>query len=72
MNKENIKYRLLNKGVINLREFGYPSVNCDNILTDYVYASFFKSMLEENLVKSSGEIKEAIEELLTEIKVEEN
>jgi hypothetical protein len=47
MTKETIKFRLINKDVVNLREFGYSEVNCDNILTDYIYSGFFKQMLEE-------------------------
>ena len=41
--------KLIANGVRNLKEFGYPAVTKENILTDYVFAAFFKSMLQENL-----------------------
>ena len=41
MTKEEIKKKLLKAGVKNLKEFGYPSVNEENILTDIVYGGFF-------------------------------
>ena len=59
-----IRRRLLIAGVRNLQEYGYPSVTVDNILTDYVFAAFFKSMLEDN--KGQGADKE-INALLAEI-----
>lgn len=43
-----IQQKLIQNGVRNLREFGYPECNETNILTDYVYAQFFKGMLEDN------------------------
>jgi len=33
--------------VRSLREFGYPSVNAENVLTDYVYRKFALSQLKE-------------------------
>lgn len=41
--------KIIAKGVRNLQEFGYPDVTPENILTDEIYSTFFKSMLEENL-----------------------
>lgn len=38
---------LLNAGVKNLNEFGYPGCNADNITSDMLYKSFFEKMLEE-------------------------
>lgn len=43
-----IRNHLIENGVKNLRQFGYSSVNEENILTDYMYAMFFKNMLKEN------------------------
>ena len=43
-----IEKKLIEAGVKNLREFGYPDCNVENILTDQIYGAFFKSMLEEN------------------------
>jgi hypothetical protein len=39
--------KLIEAGVHNLKEFGYPAVTSKNILTDEVYSQFFKRMLEE-------------------------
>jgi hypothetical protein len=62
-----MKQKLLEAGVKNLREFGYPSCTAENILTDYVYASFFMRMLEDNRGHSAT-IDKAIDELITECK----
>lgn len=56
--------KLIAAGVRNLKEFGYPNVNADNILTDMIFAGFFKSMLEDN--RGRGADAE-IDALLTEI-----
>lgn len=53
-----IRNKLIVAGVKNLKEFGYPSVNSDNILTDYLFAQFFKSMLEDNLGNGAAIDKE--------------
>lgn len=67
MTNEKIKQKMLNAGVNNLKEFGYPEVNTENILTDMVYSAFFKSMLLEN--KGHGkQIDEVIDELLNSLK----
>ena len=41
--------KIIEAGVQNLKEFGYPFVDSENILTDEVYSAFFKSVLKENL-----------------------
>lgn len=41
--------KIIKAGVANLKEFGYPSVSAENILTDHIYSQFFRSMLEGNL-----------------------
>ena len=51
-----IEKKLLQAGVKNLRDFGYPDCNETNILTDQIYSAFFKSMLEDN--KGMGVDKE--------------
>jgi len=43
--------RLIAAGIRNLQEFGYPSVNAQNIITDRIYRAFFRRMLEDNLGK---------------------
>ena len=45
----NIRSQLIDAGVRNLKQFGYPDVSAENILTDGVYSGFFKSMLNDNL-----------------------
>ena len=45
--------KLIAAGVRNLKEFGYPSVDATNILTDEIYRRFFKSMLKDNLGKGA-------------------
>jgi hypothetical protein len=57
---------LIKRGVANLQEFGYPSANTENILTDEIYSSMFRSMLEENK-GARYDIDEVIDVLLTEI-----
>lgn len=59
-----VKDKLVIAGIRNLKEFGYPNVNAGNILTDYVYAPLFKSMLEDNRGKGADA---EIDELLAEI-----
>ena len=43
-----LRDQLIKAGVKNLQEFGYPTCNEQNILTDYVFKKFFLSMLKEN------------------------
>lgn len=68
MTNEKIKDHLLKSGVKNLKEFGYPYVNTENILTDIVYSQFFEGMLEENKGQSTKQVDDVIEELLSVIK----
>lgn len=58
-----IESKLIAAGVKNLKEFGYPKCNSENILTDMVYKQFFMSMLEDNRGKSKA-IDAAIDSLL--------
>lgn len=59
-----IRNKLLAAGVRNLKEFGYPHVNVDNILTDEIYKAFFVSMLRDNLGKGADkDIKALLAEL---------
>ena len=43
INEENI----IKEGIRSLREFGYPYVNENNIITDKIYSNLFKSFLNE-------------------------
>lgn len=65
MTNEQIKYHLLKAGVKNLKEFGYPDVDTENILTDIVYSEFFKGMLNENKGESTKQVDDVIDELLS-------
>jgi hypothetical protein len=40
--------KLIANGIRNMKEFGYPHVGQDNILTDEIYREFFKTMLESS------------------------
>jgi len=59
-----VREKLINAGIRNLREYGYPHVTAENILTDYIYSQFLSGMLRVNLGKGSDKI---INELLFEI-----
>lgn len=50
--EKTIKDILLENGVKNLIEFGYPAASVENVLTDEVYALFFKEMLNDNKGKN--------------------
>jgi len=45
----NIRQEILKAGVIGLKDFGYPSVTEENILTDTIYSAFFEEMLKDNI-----------------------
>ena len=61
MKKQNsIRDLLIAAGVRNLKEFGYPTCNAENILTVPVYAAFFTNMLEEHLGKGHDEQVKAL------------
>jgi hypothetical protein len=66
MTNEQIKEHLLKAGVKNLKEFGYPEVTTESILTDEVYKMFFKSMLNDNL-GNGKQVDEVINQLLIEV-----
>jgi hypothetical protein len=51
-----MRERLIERAVKNLREFGYPGANSENIITDQVYSMFFDSMLKENIGHGADEI----------------
>ena len=66
MTNEQIREHLLKAGVKNLKEFGYPEVTSETILTDEVYKEFFKSMLEE-ILGNGKQVDEVINQLLLEV-----
>lgn len=66
MDAKTIRAHLISAGVKNLRTYGYPKVNADNILTDQVYAAFFVGMLKDNR-GHAPDVDRAIDDLLTEL-----
>jgi hypothetical protein len=66
MTNEQIREHLLKAGVKNLKEFGYPEVTTETILTDELYKEFFKLMLEENL-GNGKQVDEVINQLLSDV-----
>ena len=66
MTNEQIRDHLLKAGVKNLKEFGYPYVTTETILTDEVYKVFFKSMLNDNL-GNGKQVDEVINQLLSDV-----
>lgn len=69
MTRQELKSRIVAAGVKNLRDFGYPSCNPENIKTDMIYRAFFESALRDNL-GAGAETDAAIMELLDEIAVD--
>ena len=68
MKHEQIRQHLLNAGVKNLKEFGYPKVTAETILTDEVYKRFFISMLSDSL-GNGKQVDEVIHQLISEIDI---
>ena len=44
---KDLRQKLLESGVKSLKEFGYPGVDIENILTDEVYSQFFRGLLDD-------------------------
>ena len=65
--KDHIREQLLRKGASNLREFGYEAANTKNILTDFAFRPFFRSMLEEAKGQGSAVQQMVVKELLAEL-----
>jgi hypothetical protein len=63
-----MRAQLIAAGVRNLKEFGYPEVNAENILTDQVFATFFKNMLVENKGRGADDV---IDQLIDEVTANE-
>jgi hypothetical protein len=59
-----MKAKLIAAGVNNLRTYGYPGCDKENILTDPIYTAFFVSMLKDNIGKGGDVVDAAIGELL--------
>ena len=67
MSRDMIRSKLIEAGVKNLKQFGYPGVTAENILTDQVYAAFFGAMLEDPDSSPSPSIAAVVAELRAEI-----
>lgn len=67
MKQQHIEASLIEAGVKNLQEFGYPSCNKKNIFTDKIYKAFFKSMLEESKGKHGYATDKAIDALIAKV-----
>lgn len=67
MKQEHIEAKLIEAGVKNLRQFGYPNCDKSNILTDEIYRAFFLSMLEDNKGKAGCLADKAIDSLIAKI-----
>lgn len=63
-----LEKQLIDAGVRNLREFGYPDCTAENILTDKIYGQFFASMLNDNEGKGGESLDAAIASLRKRIK----
>lgn len=61
-----LRKQLIENGVRNLREFGYPGCTADNIVTDSLYRAFFINMLGESRGKNPR-VDQEIDKLLKEI-----
>lgn len=48
MEEQEIIDKLIDTGVTVLKEYGYPEVTKDNILTDKVYKAFYVEILKQN------------------------
>lgn len=60
--------KLIEAGVKNLKQFGYPRCTAENILTDAVYKAFFRRMLEDDgNVTKNREVEAARTGLLAEL-----
>lgn len=64
---DEIRTLLLKAGVKNLKTFGYPDVNQENILTDMIYREFFRSMLTDEENKPRGPHAALIQQVQTEL-----
>lgn len=62
-----MRQKIIKQGVKNLREYGYPSCNEENILTDMIYSKFFLIILRDNLESAPDSAKDVIAELIKEI-----
>jgi hypothetical protein len=66
-----IRETLISAGVGNLRQFGYPTCDSENILTDLIFSAFFVQMLKEN--KGAGDkIDAEIDAIIAEIELSQS
>lgn len=64
LNPTPIQKKLIAGGVRNLQEFGYPSCDETNILTDRIYSRFFEGILKDNIGQHGSAIDKEINAIL--------
>lgn len=58
--------KIVENGVNNLKEYGYPAVDKENIFTDMIYSAFFRRMLIDNLDQGfDAEINELLSKIIS-------
>lgn len=62
-----IRTKYIQAGIKNLNEYGYTGVTPQNIMTDYILANFFRSMLEEPENRLTIQLKRVADSLIAEI-----
>jgi len=67
MNQKLIEADLVEAGVRNLQEFGYPNCDKKNIFTDRIYKAFFQSMLQDSKGKAGYSADKAIDALIAKL-----
>lgn len=67
LSADDVRKSLLTAGVKNLKTFGYPDVNQENILTDMIYREFFRSMLTDSENRPRGPHADVIRQVQTEL-----
>jgi len=63
-----IENKLILASVKNLKKYGYPYCDKENILTDQIYKAFFLEMLKDNKGKAGDEVDNAIDSIIALIK----
>jgi len=62
-----LRDKIIDSGVRNLREFGYQHCDRKNILTDAIYKQFFLSMLKDNDKPGRSKALQEVRSLIKEI-----
>lgn len=66
---KNYRNAMIDGAVRNIREFGYPDVNTENVFSEYVYSKLFEGMVEQTIGDDLlEEMRFACQKLLEEIR----